>query len=128
MARIITVTLEVPDDLEPGAFSDDIRQILRDAIGEFAAGRKPVKDYVRKRYAPPGAAPINLVYGEPGSAVFNAKVAQVARRVFIAENIRVVNLRRGLEDHSGRDTDPPPDHTMSSSPEHPRGCPCPRCA
>lgn len=175
-----TVTIDIPDDLELESFTDDPVQILRDAVGEFAAGRRPVEQYVRNRYAKPGTKPANLAYGEYGSETFNKKVAQVERRVRIAEFMRfssdratakgllVRGIEQAIKQYAGKDfilkleagvradpdgetierlvnvmvravpiekavegqreTEPPPEHAMSSDPVHPHGCYCAKCA
>lgn len=55
----------------------DVRQLLRDALGEFISARSPVESYVQKRYG-----------FEPGSTVHADKVHEVAIRSRLAKLLK----------------------------------------
>lgn len=62
---------------------DDLRYLLSDAVSEFAVARYPAHAYVEKRYPGDG------VYA---GAARDEKIAQVARRIKLAEKLHAGSL------------------------------------
>lgn len=60
---------------------DDLRYLLSDALGEFAARRTPARDYVENRYPGPDYYPDR-----------EEKIAQVARRCVLARKLHDASL------------------------------------
>ena len=60
----------------------DLRFLLSDALGEFAAARTPAKEYVKGRYP-----------DEKEYYAYDGKLAQVERRNLLAEKLHNAALR-----------------------------------
>ncbi len=66
---------------------DDLRYLLTDALGEFAARRTPARDYVEKRYVRTEADGVVVhTFGPKGT---ESKIEQVRRRCALARKLNL---------------------------------------
>lgn len=76
------IILELPSDFN--ADESDLKQLLRDALGEFVSARTPISTYVNERYG--GFA--------PGQTFLALKRAEVQKRVLWAAELGYAAIRK----------------------------------